>query len=125
MANLSDELMRFIAQEFHSIDHLEILLLLRGERERWWRESDVFDIVRSSLQSVAERLQQLYTTGFLERREPTSYRYAPKTPARAQLVDELADAYRLRRMAVIDAIYRPATPAYELARAFRIKRKNQ
>jgi hypothetical protein len=124
MANLSDELLRFIAQEFHSIDHLEILLLLRGERERWWRESDVFDIVRSSLQSVAERLQQLSAAGFLERREPTSYRYAPKNPERAQLVDQLADAYRFRRVAVIDAIYRPPTAASELARAFRIKRKD-
>jgi hypothetical protein len=127
MANLSDDLEAFIQQEIRSLEQLEVLLLLRGRPERWWSERNVFESIRSSLLSVSDRLAELSAAGFLERseHEQLTYRYAPNTPTRIRLIDELAEAYRQRRIAVIDAIYRPRTPASELARAFRIKRKEE
>jgi hypothetical protein len=125
MANLSNELERFIVREIRSIEQLEVLLLLRKEPEKWWSEADVFEAIRSSLPSVVDRLAQLSAAGFLERRDghPLLYRYAPDTPSRAKLVEELAEAYRHRRIAVIDAIYGRHNPAAEFARAFKLKRK--
>jgi hypothetical protein len=125
MANLSNDLERFIQQEVRSIEQLEVLLLLCSKREKWWSEAEVFAVIRSSLPSVADRLAELSAAGFLERLEQQTltYRYAPNTPDRIRLIDELEEAYRRRRVAVIDAIYRPQTPATQLAQAFKIKRK--
>src|SRR5688572_23411373 len=123
MANLSDDLERFIRQEIRSIEQLEILLLLSGKPEKWWSETEVLDVIRSSLLSVRDRLAELNAAGLLQRLDvqPLSYRYAPETPDRTRLIVDLAEAYRQSRLAVVDAIYRPRTPASELARAFRIK----
>jgi hypothetical protein len=124
-SNLPEELEQFIAREFRSIEHLEILLLLRNTRQKWWQEREVLDVIRSSPQSVNERLDGLCSAGYLEKSEgePRSYRYLPNNPNLAQLVDELAEAYKFRRVAVVEVIYRPRdTAASELARAFKIKR---
>lgn len=123
MASLSDELLSFIQKELQSVEHLEVLLLLRAERERGWRDTEVYDVVRSSVASVRERLQQLADAGFLAAGEGGTYRYAPNSEQSARVIDELARAYRSSRVAVIDAIYQPQTAASELAQAFRIKRK--
>jgi hypothetical protein len=125
MANLSDDLERFIRQEIRSIEQLEVLLLLSSKPEKWWSETEVFDVIRSSLLSVRDRLAELSAAGLLKRLDvhPLAYRCAPNTPERTRLIDELAEAYHRSRLAVIDAIYRPQTPASELARAFKIKRK--
>jgi hypothetical protein len=127
MANLSADLERFIRQGIHSIEQLEVLLLLSAQPERWWNETEVFKVIRSSLPSVSDRLAELSVSGLLERRDDQTltYRYAPKTLPHARLIEELAEAYRSHRVAVIDAIYRPQTPASELAQAFRIKRRKQ
>lgn len=123
MANLSDELLGFIQKELQSVEHLEILLLLRAERDRVWRDTEVYDVIRSSVPSVRERLQQLADAGFLSAGEGGKYRYTPNSEQSRRLIDELAAAYRSSRVAVIDAIYQPRTAASELAQAFRIKRK--
>ena len=123
--SLPEELERFIAHEFRSIEHLEILLLLRNTREKWWQEREVFDVIRSSPQSVSERLEELCSAGYLEKgeSEPRTYHYQPRDPKVGQCVDAVADAYKSRRVAVVEVIYgRRETPASELARAFKIKR---
>jgi hypothetical protein len=124
-SNLPEELEQFIAREFRSIEHLEILLLLRNSPEKSWQAREVFEVIRSSPPSVNDRLEELCTAGYLERSalEPKAYRYLPNNPGLARRVDELAEAYKFRRVAVVEAIYgRRETPASELARAFKIKR---
>jgi hypothetical protein len=126
--NLPEELEQFIAREFRSIEHLEILLLLRNSREKWWQTRQVFDVIRSSPQSVCDRLEELCGAGFVERSpsEAGSYRYLPTNSGLADRIEQLAEAYKSRRVAVIEAIYgRRDTPASQLARAFKIKRTKQ
>ena len=118
------ELQRFIASEFRSLEHLEVLLLLHGGRDRVWEERAVYDVLRSSVSSVHERLSELREAGFIEKASESAYRYAPGSPELAQKVDQLAEAYRSRRSSVIETIYgRSNTAASDLARAFEIRRK--
>jgi DNA-binding IclR family transcriptional regulator len=120
------ELQRFIASEFRSLEHLEVLLLLRSGPDRDWDERAVYDVLRSSLASVHERLTELYEAGYIDQTPSGLYRYDPASPELAQKVAEVAEAYKTRRSSVTEAIYgRGNTAASDLARAFEIRRKKR
>jgi hypothetical protein len=123
---LSDEIRRFIADEIHSVEQLEILLLMSGEPPRAWSVDAVYSVVRSSPESIRSRLE-----GFADRRivtrageaDAVTYRFAPAEASAWAAVSALREAYRLRSVKVIEAIYsRPPSALEEFAKAFTLKR---
>ena len=63
----STELEEFIAAEIQSLEQLEILLLLSGNPHRWWTSQSVYEVVKSSLASVEDRLNEMAGRGLLKR----------------------------------------------------------
>src|SRR5688572_11024692 len=123
--DLDEELRAFIAAHFRSIEQLEILLLLRADSGRPWTVDAVFQHIRSSIASVSLRLVELCDMGFLEAHDvqPQTFGYAPRTTDLSKTVDRLAEAYKARRVAVVQAIYGDSkSAATDLAKVFRLRK---
>jgi hypothetical protein len=119
-ALITERVRRLIADHISSVEQLEILLLLREAADRDWTAEQVNERIRSSLSSVAARLADLETRGFIVRAEG-GYRYGPPA-AEAAGVDDLAAAYAERRYTVIELIFsRPSDKLRIFARAFRLR----
>lgn len=115
---------QFLSKYIHSLEQLEILLLLRGHPGRSWRSEDVYEVVRSSRSSVEERLESFVQLGFFakENGPAPTYRYAP-TEKLAAAADETAAAYQKWRVRVIEAIFAPVVdPAQRFADAFKVRK---
>lgn len=121
----SEELERFIATEINSLEQLEILLLLSGNPHKWWTATGVYEVIKSSVQSVQDRLNAMSDRGLLtqEVENEIRYRFAPKSEEIWRITSELRDSYKERPVKVVQAIYnKPPDAVQEFARAFRLRK---
>lgn len=108
MAELSEEVERFIAEHVDALEQLEILLLLRSQRTREFAPAEVTEELRLGPNSAPERLAGLAARGLLRTRgEPARFRYAPESAETERIVGELARCYAERRVSVIARIFSP------------------
>jgi hypothetical protein len=115
------ELLELIRRSVRSVWALELLLLMRRSAERSWTPDELVSELRASQTLVADNLPVLETTG-LVLSEDGRYRYAPATPLLEALCARLDEEYRLRPVAVINAIAStPNDRLHKLANAFRLK----
>jgi hypothetical protein len=124
-SGFSEQLDRFIAQEIASLEQLEILLFLSGNPHKWWTVQDVYNVVKSSPQSVGERLNELVERGFLRKETDaeTRYQFAPADENVWNLTSELRNAYKEKPVKVVQAIYsKPPDAVQEFAKAFRLRK---
>lgn len=126
-SGFSPELDKFIAAEIQSLEQLEILLLLSGNPHKWWTATGVYEVVKSSLQSVEGRLREMTERGILKKETDSEVRYqfAPAQENFWKLVSELREAYKERSVKVVQAIYSAKTApdaVQEFARAFRLRK---
>jgi hypothetical protein len=119
-----DDVARLIASYIDSVEKLEILLLLRGERDREWTSEQVSRELRRNPASCSRGLAQLAMTPLIAGSPQDGYRFEPDGPAEEQLVDRLADTYATRRPSVISLIAsNPMDSVTTFADAFRFRRK--
>jgi hypothetical protein len=121
---IDDRVRRFIASEIHSVEQLEVLLLLQGSPEREWRASEVSQQLASHPHSAETRLLDLRARGLVQAREQDGeliYRYAPPRETEP-IVAALATAYAERRTSVITMIFsKPIDSVRTLADAFLVR----
>ena len=114
-------------EHIHSIEQLEVLILLRAAPDRAWSAPEVNHELQSSVMSIQDRLGDLAARGLLSVREAETtlvYRYAPSTDEIRRLCDELATAYKERRLAVVNLIYaKVESDVVSFSEAFKITRK--
>lgn len=115
---------RLVASRITSVEQLEILLLLRRERERSWTAADVAEELRSSESSANKRLADLQKGGLIEATSTSAaYRYAPAADWLGKAVDSLADLYAESPYRVIDLIFaKPIDDLRVYADAFRYRK---
>ena len=116
---------RFLAVHIRSLEQLEILLLLAGQPDRAWSADTVYDVIRSSLSSTAERLDELRLQGLLSvsAGEDRVYRFQPQAPEIAAAVETLGQLYKERRVKIVELIYsQPTDPLQHFAEAFKFKK---
>jgi DNA-binding transcriptional regulator GbsR (MarR family) len=121
----SAELEQFIASEINSLEQLEILLLLSGNPHKWWTAGGVYEVIKSSVQSVQDRLNEMTGRGLLRKEieNEIRYQFAPTTDEVWKITSELRDAYKERSVKVVQAIYsKPPDAVQEFARAFRLRK---
>ena len=87
-----DEVLEFVQKSIKSLWALEMLLLLRRERQRAWAAGSLVRELRSSDSAVAEALAGLRNAGFVTASPDGTYRYEPASP---QLEDVAARIERL------------------------------
>lgn len=124
---LPAEVERLLRERIHSIETLEILLLLRGDSQRPWSSAEVNRVVRSSEPSVAKTLDALARQDLLLRIDGTvpSYRFAPRDEPLIQAITALASLYQERRVRIVQAIYSDRNSEVdEFAKAFKLRKDN-
>jgi hypothetical protein len=123
--SLPDDLCRFIERHVHTLEQLEILLLLFEDPARSWSASELARELRTNVESVCIRLAPMVTDGLTAMTSPSSptYCYRPASERLDEQVGALIRFYRERRVAVITQIFAPPTGAARVfADAFRIKK---
>jgi len=117
---IPDTIERLIAEHIHSVEQLEVLLLLRRSARAWTAEEVAAELL-THRDSVAERLEDLTGRGFASR-DGERYAYAAGDAARDRAVDELAGYYARRRVTVIGLIFsKPSDTIRTFSDAFRLR----
>lgn len=118
---IPDRVARFIAAHISSVEQLETLLLLRTDPGRPWSSSEVGASLRTLPDSIDLRFRDLREHGLVE---PDGEGWRIAAGVEGALVDELADCWKARRVAVIALIFAEPgdDPARSFADAFRIRR---
>jgi hypothetical protein len=123
-AELSSEAKQFLRIHIQSLEQLEILSLLRAQQDREWTAAAIYEVILSNERSIDARLAQFESGGLLvsDGSVPPKYRYQPKNADLRAGLDATLQAYRDRRVLVIETLFRPdADAAKSFADAFRFK----
>lgn len=112
------DLAAFVREHMRSVWAVELLLLLRRDRERCWRPAELVAELRASTNLVTDNLTAFERSGLAVRDDDGCWRYAPAAAALNDLADRLEHAYRERPVAIINLIARP-DPIQGLADAFK------
>jgi hypothetical protein len=124
---ISPDVRRFVTERIHSVAELELLLMLHRDPSVEWTAESAGREMRYPAEWVAERLVEFDRGGLVgsRRRGQPTYRYRPRAGL-ARVVDELADTFSRRRMAVTALIFSGAArDAERLSDAFRLRRKDE
>ena len=124
-SHLCEGVKRFIDERIDSAESLEILLHLHRNPEQSHTAETLSAAVYTVPAAALLRLESLVAEGFAatDGAANPSYRYSPSSPALARQVDDLAEAYRGNRVAVIQTIFaKPQSAAQTMADAFRLRR---
>jgi hypothetical protein len=122
--DLSDTLKQFIARNIHSVEQLEVLLLLKRDAQREWTADALSREISTSRYAAEGRLLDLRARGLAAYREEGQllhfrYQSGPDDAA----VAELAAAYGERRTSIITMIFsKPNDSIGSFADAFRLRR---
>lgn len=92
-----------IADYIVSAEQLELLLLLRRYRERWWTVDEVDEKIQSRRDAVGQRLEDLANRGLILRGD-AGFRYGPPLEL-AYALAELASLYAERQEAIINLVF--------------------
>lgn len=114
----SAELRAFINRSIGSVEHVEVLLLLKRNDGRAWSAQEIADELRRSPASVERRLRDLTRSRLLE---AAGDRYRYRHGSHDATVEELEQEYDSRRVRLIEAIFTgPIDSARTFADAFRL-----
>jgi len=114
----------FVREHVGSVWALELLLIMMRGGDRAWTVAQLVTELRGSPSLVSDNLARFEKSGLVTRAEGEGWRFAPANSVLATLVEDLADAYRQRPVAIINIIARPADPVQGLADAFKLKGGN-
>jgi len=98
------ELFQFVKGSIRSVWALELLLLMRANRDRNWTAEQLVTELRASTPLVLQVLQTFHQAGLVREVEPGCFEYAPASATLEVRCDELERAYRERPVTVINAI---------------------
>lgn len=122
---LSRKLEEFIDKHISSVAQMEVLLLLYRESKRAWSAEDVANALYIQPEAVAGYLDELVRTGccLVEPSGAASFRYDPTDPRRHEQVQELANSYKTKSVAVIARIFsKPQNHLRLFSDAFKLRR---
>lgn len=124
MAQIPDDVRRFILTSVPSVPYLEAMLLLRGEPAATWDVAALARRLYIPQQTAEDLLRQLMEAGFAAG-SAEGARWSP-APDLAALVHELARLYAEELVAVTELIHsRQDRRARQFADAFRLRKKEE
>ena len=118
-----DHVRIFIEENINSVEQLEVLLLLRQDRQKQWTADSVSQALYTPAAAAAKRLADLVARQIAVTDESLqNYSYQPSSTELGKIVDDLATVYRDRRVAVISLIYsKPSDHVKAFADAFKFR----
>lgn len=122
---IPSDVLQFVAENVDSVPELETLLLLREGQTRAWGEEEVAARVyvsRAAARTILEALRRKHLV--VAHGDPLLYRYRPEQAGKAELIGEVAAAYRLHLVPMATFIHAKAPASVrEFARAFDFKKE--
>jgi hypothetical protein len=121
---LASDVLRFLTERIDSVEHLEALLLLARSPEKWWTAAAVASELGGDTASVSRTLDGLCAQNLLDVRvaQDVLFKFAPR-PHDVPHVRALADAYRNKRMIVLQTLSKRVDSVRDFADAFKIGKK--
>lgn len=122
--DISERVLKFIADKIHTVPELEALLLLWQDPSRLWRVEEVAQRLYVSSDAAAAILRALQMRQLASAEgHPLLYRYSSAWDESGSLMSEVAETYRHNLVRVATLIHSGASSAIrEFARAFNLKR---
>jgi hypothetical protein len=111
-----------IRRHVRSVGELELLMLLRAERDRSWSVEEVCEALACPRSWAVAQLEAMASAGLLARADG-KWRFEPASPDLEHATAALEEAYRLQSRDVVRFVF--ATPGHDLERfsdAFRRSR---
>ena len=122
VSNIPDGVRRFLLAAVPSVPHLEALLLLHGARGRDWNADALAARLYVGSDAAHALLGDLAARGLVARSD-AGVRYAPRDPAVAFVIDELAGVYARHVVEVTELIHSSSDrKARRFADAFRLRK---
>ena len=122
-SELSPSTRDFIIRHIVSVEELEILLLLHEGKDRDWSPAEINARLRSQESSIAQWLRTLVSMS-LAAETGGRYRFAPASEELARDTAAVSEAYRERRIKVIELIFsRPSESLLSFVRAFELRKR--
>jgi DNA-binding IclR family transcriptional regulator len=118
------DLAAFVREHLRSVWALELLLVLRRDRERGWTAAELVRELRASTGLVNDNLVRFERSGLVARDDEGRFRYRPAAAVLGALCDRLETAYRQRPVAIVNLIAAPRDALQSLADAFRFRRED-
>lgn len=124
MNPIPDDVRRFVLTSVPSIPYLEAALLFHRDRASAKTAQQVAQALYVQERAAAELLSALLDAGLVEE-EGGSFRYAPRTPALADALDQLAAAYASNLIAITNLIHSVTQKhAHRFADAFKLRKES-
>jgi hypothetical protein len=120
---IPENIERLIFAHIDSVEQIEVILLLKAQPEKWWTPEAISGELRTNPKSIQSRLSRTRRLRLFDV-QGNAYRYSPKDPAMGNLIDELADCYRIRKHKILELIFSPAKRARNFADAFAFGKKS-
>ena len=120
-SGIPDGVKRFILLFIPSVPYLEALLILRTQPERVWDAADIAPKLYLNHATAQSLLDELHKNGVLmvDELAPGKFRYQPKTPEMARMIEELADVYHHNLIEITHLIHaKLSKKAHKFANAF-------
>jgi len=99
-----NDVLAFVQRSIKSVWALELLLLLRRDRQRIWRPEDMVLEMRSSDAAVAEALTGLRSIGFTAADSAGLHTYQPASAELDRIAERIEEVYAAKPLAVVKAI---------------------
>ena len=120
---ISPEAKQLLAESIHSIEQLEIFLLLGREAQRAFTPAEIFRVIKSNEASIARCLEFFVRDGLVSEQPGGQFQFG-KNPELVAIASELAQAYRERYVALVGMIYtKPDEQMRSFASAFRFRKE--
>jgi hypothetical protein len=117
---IPDRVQGFIFAHLDSVGLLEVLLLLHSTPGKVWNSQSIVSELRANMNAVEHSIGKLKDLGFVHEEPAGHYLYRPADSELAAIVDELSEAYRVRRHRILELIFSPLKRARDFADAFRV-----
>ena len=112
-----------IQRHLPTMDHVEILMLLRNERAQSLPAQRVATLIRKPEEMTATCLEALVAAGLAAQLSDGGYRYAPRDDAVDDAAESLMRLYNERPVTLVKLLYeRPPTAVNTFADAFKLRK---
>ena len=99
-----DDVRRLVAEHVNSIGALDLVLLLRGGQQEWWRVEEITQCLRCPRRWAATHLEQMRHSGLLDALDDGRFSFRPRDERLRAAVDALEEAYTSRKRDVVELI---------------------
>lgn len=126
--DLAPHVERFVLQHLRSLEHLDAVLAMHREPERWWTDQSISDATGAPLHVAEQILEDLCSANLLNVRitSAVAYQFNPGSEDLKETVADVVDALRLGRTRVYTLITSRSSRALrDFADAFRLRRPNR